>query len=84
MIDVVVLLLRSSRDRLHFGQQVAEFAVVHFHAVVQVEADAHAGVVAQLFIKSEEFQVLLLQRLDLFAEAGACSGGRSCGAILFQ
>ena len=69
------------RNRLHFRQQVAEFAVIDFHAVVQVQGDAHVGIMAEFIIEFGEFGLFLFEHIDFFLEFALVRGGG--GGFLF-
>lgn len=45
------------RHRLHFSQQVAKFAVVDLHSVIQIQADALVGIVAEGFVEGGELRL---------------------------
>jgi len=55
-----LLITRSTRYRLHLGQQVPKLAVIHLNAVVRIQRDALVGIVAQFFIKAEQLDMFLL------------------------
>ena len=61
---------------LHLGQEVAEFAVVHFDAVIEVELDAFVREVAELFVKGQKFEVLLFEFGLLFLQTLLVRRGR--------
>ena len=69
---------------LDLGQQVAELAVVHLHAVVEVEADLLVGSVLQLFLEGEQFGLLLLEVVLLLLELLAVTGAGRLGLVAFE
>lgn len=60
-----ILLLPSSSHRLDLRQEVAEFAVVDLHAVIEIKADAQIGIVPQFLVEGLQFGLLLQQRVSL-------------------
>ena len=40
----------STSHSLHSIQQISKLAIVHLHPVIQIQGDAHVGVVAELFV----------------------------------
>ncbi len=82
--DLISVIPSPSRHRLHLRQQIPELAVIHFHPVVQIEADAHVGVVAELLVVGQQFDVFLLQRLDLLGDLVAGGGGAGGVLVFFQ
>ena len=70
-------------DGFHFGQQVAEFSVVDFDAIVEVEFDALVGVVAELVVEGLEFLTLLDQLVSFSFERFAVAGAIGSGDVVF-
>ena len=52
--------------RLHLSQQRSELAIVHLHAVVEVQADALVGVVAELLVEASKLNLLLAELGEFF------------------
>jgi len=51
--------------RLHFRQEIPEFAVVYRNPVIQIKTDPLVCVVVQFFIKSPEFGLLFYELIPL-------------------
>ena len=62
-------------NSLDLGEEVAELAVVDLDSVIEIDVDAAVGVVAELFVEGEQFNLLLFEFVSLFFESFAVSGG---------
>lgn len=52
------------------SQQIAEFSVIDFNAVIEIQADVLVSIVAQLFIELTEFGLLFIRFLGGLCRAG--------------
>ena len=84
MSGVRSVFVLCATHRLGLSQQVAEFAVVHLHAVIEVEADLLVGGVLQLLLEGGEFGVLLEEVALLPLELVAAAGAGGLRLITFQ
>lgn len=64
----------AASNRFDFRQQVAEFAVVDFYAVIEVEFDALVGVVTKLFVELLKFLPLFDERVSFLFQRLAVTG----------
>ena len=66
--------------KLSLRQQFAQFGVVDFDAVIEVEGDTHVGVVVDYFFVFFQFQDLFVQSGEFF---GSLAGRAASGFIIY-
>ena len=58
--------------------------MVHFHAVIEIEADLLNGGVFELFLEGKQFGLLLLEVVLLLLELFAMAGAGGLGLVTFE
>jgi len=71
---VGLIITGPASDCLDAVEQVTKSAVIHLHPVIEVEDDAHIGVVAQYLVVGQEFGVFLFELFDFLGQFVAGGG----------
>ena len=66
--------------KLYLRQQFAQFGVVDFDAVIEVEGDTHVGVVVDYFLVFFQLQGLFVQPGEFF---GSFTGRAASGFVIY-